>query len=228
MDGRPRRYPAYGYAARKPRRAADGGAFQPVSSPSVDAILSAMMTPWTTRILPPSEVIAALRARAAPRGRVLPRDLSRGRPGRRRLRVGGRAATAIAFLLTVDRPSRFHRLLSDELWVLSGRSAARALAARAPWAARGSVLLGPGVDGAPRSATRPTARVAAHVWQAARVAPALAGAGPSLRPPHRPDWSLVTCVVTPGFEYCRLRARPPRRAGGRLAARRPAIVGELT
>ncbi len=149
------------------------------------------------------------------------------------------SATAIAFLLTVDRPSRFHRLLSDELWVHQG-GAPLELWLLEPLGGARSVLLGPGVDDervttrpteqltkrpTERVAARPTARVAAHVWQAARVVPAAAGPGSTAQPV--PDWSLVTCVVTPGFEYSdfELGRRDVLSAGWPQAA---GVIGELT
>ena len=106
-----------------------------------------------------------------------------------------------------------------ELWLLEPHGGAR------------SVLLGPGSDdthvGAraatspmTNSATSPVARVPAHAWQAARVA-AAPTAPPGL------EWSLVTCVVTPGFEYTdfELGRRDVLSAGWPEVA---AIVGELT
>ena len=92
-----------------------------------------------------------------------------------------------------------------------------------------SVLLGPsGVD--PHLATRPLARVPAHAWQAARVAPAAAApqvAAPAVaaapaRPARRRTSGLVAGHVCrdPGLRVHRLRARSRRRAAGRLAAGR--------
>jgi predicted cupin superfamily sugar epimerase len=140
-------------------------------------------------------------------------------------------ATAIAFLLTLERPSRFHRLLSDELWVHRG-GAPLELWLLAPDGAARSVLLG-SPDADARLGTRPAARVSAHVWQAARVAAAPAGGGPSARPSARPTarpdagWSLVTCVVTPGFDYAdfELGHSDVLLAGWPCAA---VVIGELT
>ena len=168
------------------------------------------------------EVIAALGLEPHPEGGFFREtfravDLVEAVQGRRA------SATAIAFLLTVDRPSRFHRLLSDELWVHQG-GAPLELWLLEPLGGARSVLLGPGVDDA-RVTTRPTARVAAHVWQAARVLPTPAGPGSSAQP--IPDWSLVTCVVTPGFEYSdfELGRRDVLAAGWPQAA---GVIGELT
>jgi uncharacterized protein len=104
-----------------------------------------------------------------------------------------RTATAIVFLVTGERPSRFHRLTSDELWLWQGGEALDV------------VLLTPGVErseivtiGPVGGDARQMARVPAHTWQAARLAPAAPSAPPT---PGDRRWSLVSCVVTPGFEY---------------------------
>jgi predicted cupin superfamily sugar epimerase len=108
------------------------------------------------------------------------------------------SATTIAFLLTAERPSRFHRLLSDELWVHRGGAPLELWLLEPDGGAR-SLNLGP-VSGEAPLTTRPMARVPAYVWQAARVAPALGGPGGAAAC-SAPGWSLATCVVTPGFEY---------------------------
>ncbi|MGD0998988.1 MAG: cupin domain-containing protein [Thermoleophilia bacterium] len=132
-------------------------------------------------------------------------------------------ATSIAFLLTADRPSRFHRLLSAELWVHHG-GAPLELRLLEPDGQARSVLLGP-VGGDAHPATCPTARVPAHVWQAARIVPALTAGGAAAR--SYLDWSLSTCVVTPGFEYAdfEIGRSDVLLAGWPQAA---AVIGELT
>ena len=188
---------------------------------------------------PAVEVVAALGLEPHPEGGFFREtfravDLVEAVQGRRV------SATSIAFLLTVDRPSMFHRLLSDELWVHQG-GAPLELWLLEPHGGARSVLLGPG-SGDPRPATRsmprstvsrtasPTARVPAHVWQAVRLAAAPVGHEPTAREPSArsvPDWSLVTCVVTPGFEYVdfELGRRDVLSAGW---PEMTAIVGELT
>jgi predicted cupin superfamily sugar epimerase len=91
------------------------------------------------------------------------------------------AATAILFLVTSGAPSRFHRLKADELWLYQGGDDLELILLGDR--ATECVLLGGGLPAAPQ------ALVPAGVWQAAR----LAGSEESA-------WSLVSCLVTPGFE----------------------------
>ena len=107
------------------------------------------------------------------------------------------AATAIAFLLPAERPSRFHRLVSQELWVWQG-GAALELWLLAPDGAARAVVLG---SPAERADAAPEARVPAGVWQAARVLEPGAGRQAARAVEAAPDWALVSCVVAPGFDY---------------------------
>lgn len=101
------------------------------------------------------------------------------------------AATAILFLVTADAPSRLHRLASDELWVFQGGLPLE-LVRLSVFGETSVVLAEPG--GARGAAPRqPQALVHAGVWQGARVA----GARGS---PAGRAWSLVSCIVTPGFD----------------------------
>lgn len=123
---------------------------------------------------------------------------------------GARAAsTAILFLVTATSPSRFHRLASDELWVFQAGVPLELITLGAEGGANVR-LLG---DPAATRAALPQALVPAGAWQAARVADAAgergprseatagaAGGGPHAGMDER-LWSLVTCVVTPGFAY---------------------------
>jgi predicted cupin superfamily sugar epimerase len=104
------------------------------------------------------------------------------------------AATAILFLVTADAPSRLHRLASDELWVFQGGLPLELV--RLSVFGPANVLLGvPDESGGPEApaALQPQALVPAGVWQAARVAG-------RPHPPAERAWSLVSCVVTPGFD----------------------------
>lgn len=92
--------------------------------------------------------------------------------------------TAILFLVTAARPSRFHRLTSDELWLYQGGDALEV--AILQHCGRSSVsTLGPAGRGDPQLL------VPAHSWQAAHV--------PATE--NEEGWTLVACVVSPGFDY---------------------------
>jgi predicted cupin superfamily sugar epimerase len=116
--------------------------------------------------------------------------------------------TSILYLMTTEGASRFHRLRSDELWFYHAGAAAEL------------ILLPP--SSAKRTAHFPEHRaigldcpqalVPAQWWVGARViseseADWGAGRTPERRwvadrrssPEHR--WTLVSCVVTPGFDY---------------------------
>jgi len=104
---------------------------------------------------------------------------------------GERAAvTAILFLVTVDAPSRLHRLASDELWAFQGGLPLELV--RLSVFGESSVVLGD-PSGAGGTARQPQALVHAGVWQGARVAG-------GRRSPAERAWSLVACIVTPGFD----------------------------
>lgn len=114
------------------------------------------------------------------------------------------ASTAILFLVSASSPSRFHRLASDELWVFQAGLPLELIT----FDADGDVnvrLLG---DPAAARRALPQALVPAGAWQAARVTGVTGGATvPSSAavdvPPGTDEraWSLVSCVVTPGFAY---------------------------
>jgi predicted cupin superfamily sugar epimerase len=106
------------------------------------------------------------------------------------------ASTAILFLVTASSPSRFHRLASDELWVFQAGLPLELITLQADGEARVR-LLG---DPAATSTALPQALVPAAAWQAARVAGDVAGRSSGVGEGER-TWSLVSCVVTPGFVY---------------------------
>jgi predicted cupin superfamily sugar epimerase len=111
-------------------------------------------------------------------------------------------ATALLFLVAAGRPSRFHRLTSDEMWIHQAGALLELLLIDAAGALRTHVLgavgsvaapspqAGPSLDARP--SLEPQALVPAGTWQAARLFGPAAGPG---------DWALVTCVVVPGFDY---------------------------
>jgi len=102
------------------------------------------------------------------------------------------ASTAILFLITFGSISHLHRLSSDELWVFQGGLQLELVTIAADGEAQTRVLGDLEEEGAP--ARLPQALVPAGSWQGARLA-----GGPHLPVDHA--WSLVSCVVTPGFEF---------------------------
>ena len=120
------------------------------------------------------------------------------------------ASTAILFLVTASAISRLHRLASDELWVFQGGLPLE-IVTLAPGGELEKRVLGdlegtvrtPGSTAdetdsgsatAPSPAWSPQALVLAGSWQGARLA-----GGPHL--PASRAWALVSCIVSPGFEY---------------------------
>lgn len=152
-----------------------------------------------------AQIVATLGLQAHPEGGYF-RETYRAAEQVQTPRGPRSVATAILFLVTVAAPSRFHRLLSEEIWLHQG-GAPLELVMLPPNAAAQVVRLGPPSEGAK---LRPQALVPALAWQAARVAagPATSGTaagGPDLSAAddlgESGEWSLVSCVVTPGFDY---------------------------
>ena len=122
------------------------------------------------------------------------------------------ASTAIIFLITAESVSRLHRLTSDELWIYQGGLPLE-LVTIAPDGSLQRRVLGD-LEEIVRSrdlGVAPTdefpvglpegsldwfaqALVPAGSWQGARLA-----GGPHL--PAQYAWALVSCVVTPGFDF---------------------------
>jgi len=106
-------------------------------------------------------------------------------------------ATAILFLVTAASPSRFHRLASDELWVFQGGLPLELVTLDADGSANVR-LLG---DATSVRGVLPQALVPAGAWQAARVAETGQAAGSGREGRGERRWSLVSCLVAPGFAY---------------------------
>lgn len=126
---------------------------------------------------------------------------------------GQRAAcTAIVFLVTEESVSRLHRLSSDELWIFQGGLPLE-LVTISPEGELQTRVLGDLEEivrsrdhGAPPTEAFPVglpagsldwlsqALVPAGSWQGARLA-----GGPHL--PADYAWALVSCIVTPGFDF---------------------------
>ena len=154
-------------------------------------------------VRPATEVIAALRLEPHREGGYF-RETYRA-PDLVDTPQGQRArATSIAFLVTLDQPSRFHRLRSAELWVHRA-GAPLELWLLEPGGGARSLRLGAGGRQGGEEERR-AARVPPHVWQGARVVAPADRPGPAavtapVAADAPCDWSLVSCIVTPGFEY---------------------------
>jgi len=125
------------------------------------------------------EIIAALGMQPHPEGGHYV-ETFRDAPG-----PDGRArATAIYFLLQRGERSHWHRVDATEIWLWHA-GAPLALSIETE-----TLTLGPNLA----AGERPQAIVPAHAWQAAE----------SLG-----DWTLVSCVVAPGFEFSGFQLAPP-------------------
>ncbi len=125
-------------------------------------------------------------------------------------------STAILYLVTENEPSRFHRLRADELWFYHAGAPLELLRLGS-----GVSALSPEEDAAPQKAAwesqvigpdLPQALLPALCWAAARVvvddqADWGVGRAPERRwtrdrrYTHDHRWTLVSCVVSPGFVY---------------------------
>jgi predicted cupin superfamily sugar epimerase len=110
------------------------------------------------------------------------RAVPAGWPGERAL------ATAILYLLPAGQESAWHRVRGDELWLWQGG---------APMELRiGEETRQVGPD--PRARHEPQVLVPAGAWQSATPAVPAAPAA---------SWSLVACVVSPGFDFADFELR---------------------
>lgn len=118
------------------------------------------------------------------------RETWRGEPG-----ADGRAAgTAILFLLRAGEASHWHKVDAAELWLWqAGDPVELRLAASDEGPVR-SVILGSDIA----AGQSLQGLVAPHEWQAAR---------PHGAPRH--GYSLVSCVVVPGFDFSGFTLAPP-------------------
>ena len=133
--------------------------------------------------LPASWVIKALRLQPHPEGGHY-RETWRDQPD-----GGGRGSgTAILFLLAAGESSHWHRVDADELWIWNAGSALE-LKLSTDGVSQTSQRLGPDLA----AGDSVQGRVAPHVWQAAEPLGA---------------WTLVTCTVTPAFEFAGFTMAP--------------------
>lgn len=98
---------------------------------------------------------------------------------------GGRAlATAILFLLEQDQRSHWHRVDADELWLWHAGAPLTLMIAGQEHVLGGDPLAG----------QSPQLLVPRDQWQAAEA---------------RNGWTLVSCVVTPAFDFAGFELAPP-------------------
>jgi len=103
---------------------------------------------------------------------------------------GDRAVgTAILFLLEAHQRSHWHRIDADEHWFWHS-GAPLTLSIAAPDKSAQDHVLGPNV----LNGHMPQIRVPAHHWQAATP---------------QGGWTLVSCTVTPGFDFAGFSLAPP-------------------
>lgn len=100
------------------------------------------------------------------------------------------AATAIHFLLKAGERSHWHRVDADEVWLWHAGAALDLRVAATAEGPATRVRLGPGLA----AGERPQAVVPAGHWQAAVTAGA---------------YTLVSCVVAPGFRFEGFDLAPP-------------------
>lgn len=111
----------------------------------------------------------------------------------------GRARwTAINFLLKSGEASHWHRVDADELWVWQGGDPLALGIALSDQGPIETITLG----GNPADGQRLQGLVSPHAWQAARPKEGSAG------------YSLVSCIVTPGFDFAGFELAPPGWAPG--------------
>jgi predicted cupin superfamily sugar epimerase len=104
--------------------------------------------------------------------------------------AGKRAsATAIHFLLEAHQRSRWHRIDAAELWLWHAGAPLTLSIAPGDAGPVRRVTLGPDV----LAGDEPQALVAAHHWQAAQPCG---------------GWTLVSCVVSPGFDFAGFELAP--------------------
>lgn len=132
------------------------------------------------------EIIRTLGMRPHPEGGHYVETFRDGAASDQRARV-----TAIYFLLQVGEVSHWHRVDAAEIWLWhAGGPLALTISPDGALATTHAVRLGPDL----RRGQRPQAIVPAHAWQTAETLGA---------------WTLVSCVVAPGFEFSGFELAPP-------------------
>ncbi|MET0238803.1 MAG: cupin domain-containing protein [Sphingobium sp.] len=100
------------------------------------------------------------------------------------------SATAIWFLLDAGQRSHWHRVDATEIWLWHAGDPLRLLTAASDWGPVTEVRLGGDV----LHGEVPQHVIAPGDWQSAE-----AGAG----------WTLVSCIVSPGFDFAGFTLAPP-------------------
>jgi len=112
--------------------------------------------------------------------------------------AGERAsATAILFLLEAGQGSHWHKVDATELWLFHAGSPLRLLTAPDDAGPVAEVRLGADV----LAGEQPQCRIAPHHWQAAEA---------------DRGWALVSCIVSPGFEFEGFTLAAPGWAPGKV------------
>lgn len=111
--------------------------------------------------------------------------------------VGRPASTAIYFLLRRGERSHWHRVDAAEIWLWHA-GAPLSLFISADGKGQQEVALGVDLG----AGERPQAAVPAHAWQAAQ---------------SQGEWTLVSCVVAPGFEFSGFELAAPDWAPGEMS-----------
>ena len=106
------------------------------------------------------------------------------------------AATAILFLLEEGQSSHWHKVDATEIWLFHSGSALRLLTAQGDAGPVEEARLGADV----LAGEQPQLRIAPGAWQAAEA---------------DRGWALVSCIVSPGFEFAGFTLAPPGWAPGR-------------
>ena len=100
------------------------------------------------------------------------------------------AATAILFLLEAGQSSHWHKVDATELWLFHAGGPLRLRTARGDDAPVTETRLGADV----LAVETPQLRIEPHHWQAAEA---------------DRGWALVSCIVSPGFDFAGFTLAPP-------------------
>lgn len=111
--------------------------------------------------------------------------------------AGGRAgASAIHFLLEEGQRSHWHKVDATEIWLWHAGSPLRLRTAPD----KAGPIVEHRLGGAPLIGDMPQLVIPPHHWQAADA---------------DEGWALVSCIVSPGFDFAGFTLAPPRWAPGK-------------